>query len=156
MKRNFILLLLVVSFAGCTAQREGVTRYTNPVINADAPDPSLTRHGDDFYLITTTMHMMPGAPVMKSKDLVNWEIVSYLYETLHDTPKYDMDEGTVYGRGQWASSIRYHEGKFYVLFSPNDQPYSAYIYSTTDPATEKWQLVSRTAHFHDASLFFDE
>ena len=112
MKRNFILLLLVVSFAGCTAQREGVTRYTNPVINADAPDPSLTRHGDDFYLITTTMHMMPGAPVMKSKDLVNWEIVSYLYETLHDTPKYDMDEGTVYGRGQWASSIRYHEGKF--------------------------------------------
>lgn len=156
MKRNFILLLLVVSFAGCTAQREGVTRYTNPVINADAPDPSLTRQGDDFYLITTTMHMMPGAPVMKSKDLVNWEIVSYLYETLHDTPKYDMDEGTVYGRGQWASSIRYHEGKFYVLFSPNDQPYSAYIYSTTDPATEKWQLVSRTAHFHDASLFFDD
>ena len=84
MKRNFILLLLVVSFAGCTAQRERVTRYTNPVINADAPDPSLTRHGDDFYLITTTMHMMPGAPVMKSKDLVNWEIVSYLYDTLHD------------------------------------------------------------------------
>lgn len=156
MKRNFILLLLVVSFAGCTAQRERVTRYTNPVINADAPDPSLTRHGDDFYLITTTMHMMPGAPVMKSKDLVNWEIVSYLYDTLHDTPKYDMDEGTVYGRGQWASSIRYHDGKFYVLFSPNDQPYSAYIYSTTDPATEKWQLVSRTAHFHDASLFFDD
>lgn len=156
MKINFTLLLLVISLLACTAQKKEITYYTNPVINADAPDPSLTRHGDDFYLITTTMHMMPGAPVMKSKDLVNWEIVSYVFDSLHDTPKYDMNEGTVYGRGQWASSIRYHDGKFYVLFSPNDQPYRSYIYSSTDPATEKWQLVSRTAHFHDASLFFDD
>ena len=156
MKKNIFLLFLSVFMYSCVEQKKETTHYSNPIINADAPDPSLTRCGDDFYLITTTMHMMPGAPVMKSKDLVNWEIASYVYETLDDTPKYDMNEGTVYGRGQWASSIRYHNGKFYVLFSPNDQPYSSYIYSTTDPATEEWELVSRTAHFHDASLFFDD
>lgn len=150
------LFLLAVLFCGCTSSQESITKYINPIINADAPDPSLTRCGDDFYLITTTMHMMPGAPVMKSKDLVNWEIVSYVFDSLKDTPKYDMNDGTVYGRGQWASSIRYHKGRFYVLFSPNDQPYKGYIYSSTDPAKDKWKLVSRTPHFHDASLFFDD
>ncbi|HHX11152.1 MAG TPA: glycosyl hydrolase 43 family protein [Firmicutes bacterium] len=156
MKVLFSFLLILLTSFSCKTQEREVTYYNNPIINADAPDPSITRNGDDFYLVTTTMHMMPGAPVMKSKDLVNWEIVSYVYESLHDTPKYDMNEGTVYGRGQWATSIRYHEGMFYLLFSPNDHPYSAYIYSTADPATEEWQLVSRTTHFHDGSLFFDD
>nr|WP_320039798.1 glycoside hydrolase 43 family protein [uncultured Bacteroides sp.] len=131
------------------------TTYINPIINADVPDLSVTRSGSDFYLISTTMHLMPGAPIMKSKDLVHWEIVNYVFDKLTDNSKYDLVDGTVYGRGQWASSIRYHKGKFYVLFSPNDDPFRAYIYSTTNPAG-KWTLVSRTQHFHDASLFFDD
>ncbi|KAB4417323.1 glycoside hydrolase [Bacteroides thetaiotaomicron] len=129
--------------------------FTNPVLWADLPDPDVIRVGNDFYLMSTTMHLMPGAPVMRSKDLVNWEIISYVFDKLTDTPNYDLMEGTVYGRGQWATSLRYHNGKFYVLFSPNDKPYRSYIYSATDPAG-KWQLVSRTEHFHDSSLFFDD
>lgn len=129
--------------------------FRNPVINADVPDISVIRVGDDFYMISTTMHLMPGAPVMKSKDLVNWEMVGYVFDRLTDNPGYDLKEGTVYGWGQWASSIRYHNGKFYVFFSPNNKPYKGYIYSATDPAGE-WKLVSRTPHFHDASLFFDD
>lgn len=154
MKKIIILIFTVFAFGGCKTS-DKVTKFTNPVMWADVPDMSATRAGDDFYLISTTMHLMPGAPVMKSKDLVNWEIASYVFDKLTDTPKYDLKEGTVYGRGQWASSIRYHNGKYYVLFSPNDQPYKAYVYSTTDPST-KWELVSRTQHFHDASLFFDD
>lgn len=154
MKKSIIILFLLALGAGYST---GQTSYTNPIINADAPDPSITRCGDDFYLVTTTMHLMPGAPVMKSKDLVHWEIASYVFDTLNDTPKYDMKEGTVYGRGQWATSIRYHNGKFYLLFSPNDQPYRSYIYSSTDPSKKDgWKLVSRVPHFHDASLFFDD
>lgn len=120
------------------------------------PDMSVTRNGGDYYLISTTMHLMPGAPVMKSRDLVHWEIVSYVFDSLSDNPRYNLINGTVYGRGQWASSIRYHNGKYYVLFSPNDEPYRAYIYTSSDPSSEKWKLVSRTPHFHDASLFFDD
>ena len=82
------------------------THFTNPIIWADAPDLSITRNGDDFYLISTTMHLMPGAPVMHSKDLVHWEMSSYVFDTLNDNSKYDLINGTVYGRGQWASSIR--------------------------------------------------
>lgn len=129
--------------------------FMNPVVWADLPDPDVIRVGDYFYLVSTTMHLMPGAPVMRSKDLVNWETVSYLFDKLHETPKYDMEEGTVYGRGQWATSLRYHDGRFYALFSPNDVPYRSFVYTTDDPA-KGWTLHSRMKHFHDASLFFDD
>ena len=147
----FLLIFLSVG-----AQQKERTPFTNPVMWADVPDMSIVRNGSDFYLISTTMHLMPGAPVMKSKDLVHWEIASYVFDKLTDTPNYDLNGGTVYGRGQWASSIRYHNGKYYVLFSPNDKPFRSYFYTTTDPSKEKWQLVSRMQHFHDASLFFDD
>ena len=129
--------------------------FSNPVIWADVPDPDVIRVGEDFYMVSTTMHLMPGCPVMKSRDLVNWETVGYVFDSLNDTPRYDLDGGTVYGKGQWATSLRYHDGKFYVLFSPNDAPYRSYIYSAADPAG-KWELVSRTEHFHDSSLLFDD
>lgn len=119
------------------------------------PDMSVTRSGDEFHLISTTMHLMPGAPVMKSKDLVHWEIESYVFDSLTDNSKYNLINGSVYGRGQWASSIRFHQGKYYVLFSPNDQPYRSYIYTSDTPAG-KWKLLTRSQHFHDASLFFDD
>ena len=104
------------------AATQSSTPFTNPIMWADVPDLSVARAGSDFYLISTTMHLMPGGPIMKSKDLVHWEPVSYVFDKLKDTPKYDLVDGTVYGRGQWASSIRYNKGKYYVLFSPNDNP----------------------------------
>lgn len=132
-----------------------MTTFTNPIIWADVPDMSATRAGKDIYMISTTMNFMPGGPIMKSRDMVHWEIVNNLFDKITDTPKYDLEDGTVYGRGQWASSIRYHKGTFYALFSPNDTPYKSYIYKTTNPE-RGWELVTRTSHFHDASLFFDD
>ena len=143
-----------VEVARSEAGKQAAT-FTNPVMWADLPDPDVIRVGDYFYMVSTTMHLMPGAPIMRSKDLVNWELVSYLFDKLTDTPKYDMEGGTVYGRGQWATSIRYHKGKFYALFSPNDAPFRSYIYTTDDPA-KGWKLHARMNHFHDASLFFDD
>ena len=129
--------------------------FKNPVLWADVPDPDVIRVGDDYWLVSTTMHLMPGAPVMHSKDLVNWKTVSYVFPSLHDTPKYDMQEGTVYGRGQWATSIRYKEGLYYLYFSPNEAPWQGYVYTTKNPR-EGWTLAHRIPHFHDASLFFDD
>ena len=130
--------------------------FTNPVLWSDCPDPDLIRVGDDYYLVTTTMHLMPGAPIMHSKDLVNWEIVSYIFDRIEETPYYSMEGGTVYGRGQWATSLRYKDGRFFAYFTPNDQPPKGWVYSTSDPRTEKWELYSVLPHFHDASFFFDD
>lgn len=129
--------------------------FCNPVIWADVPDPDVIRVGDDFYMVSTTMHLMPGCPVMHSRDLVNWETIGYVFDKLEDTSRYNMEGGTVYGKGQWATSIRYRDGRFYVLFSPNDEPYKAYIYTAENPAGE-WTLLCRTNHFHDSSLLLDD
>ncbi len=141
----------------------------NPMLWADVPDPDVIRVGDTYYLVSTTMHLMPGAPVMASKDLKNWQTVGYIFDKLTDSPKYDMafslplDQqkgegiGTVYGRGQWATSLKYHKGKFYALLAPNESgPMGqTYIYSA-EKAEGPWTLVSRMRHFHDCSLFFDD
>lgn len=135
------------------------TTVPNPWLWSDVPDPDIIRVGDYYYLVSTTMHLMPGGPIMRSTDLVNWETVSYLFDTLNDTPRYDLKtpetDGTTYGRGQWATSIRYHKGTFWALHSPNDDPHRAYLMKTTDPA-KGWTLHARLPHFHDSSLFFDD
>ena len=129
----------------------------NPMLWADVPDPDVIRVGDTFYLVSTTMHLMPGGPIMASKDLKNWETVGYIFDKLTDSPKYDLQEGTVYGRGQWATSLKDHDGKFWALLAPNE-PGSmgdTYIF-TAEKAEGPWTIHSRLRHFHDATLFFDE
>lgn len=147
---------LFLGSAQAQSSDNGDGTFTNPMLWSDVPDPDVIRVDDNFYLVSTTMHLMPGAPVMRSKDLVNWETASYLFDRLTDTPNYDMDGCTAYGRGQWATSLRYYNGRYYAYFSPNDKPFRGYVYTTTDPAKEKWELVSRLPHFHDASLLFDD
>ena len=68
-----------------------------------------------------------------------------------------MKEGTVYGRGQWATSLKYHKGKFYALFAPNEGgPMGQTYICTADRAEGPWKIHSRMRHFHDATLFFDD
>src|SRR3954453_48226 len=82
---------------------------TNPIIYADVPDMSMVRVGDTYYMSSTTMHMSPGVPIMKSKDLVNWQLVNYAYDTLANMNELNLNNGkSTYGRGSWASSLRYH------------------------------------------------
>ena len=130
--------------------------FLNPMLWSDVPDIDVLRVGDSFYMVSTTMHLMPGAPIMKSKDLVNWETVNYIFPRLTDSPKYDMQDGTVYGRGQWATSLQYHKGKFYALFAPNDNPGGETYICTADDIEGRWTIHSRMRHFHDAALFFDD
>lgn len=157
-----IIAVLACLFSSMSVKADDyVTLNTEPVRNpmlwADCPDPDVIRVGDTFYMVTTTMHLMPGAPVMASKDLKNWETVGYIFDRLTDSPKYDLLQGTAYGRGQWATSLKYHNGKFYALLAPNEQGAmgDTYIFSA-EKAEGPWTVVSRMRHFHDCSLFFDD
>jgi len=73
----FVLMTQTVAFA---QERKA----QNPLIYADVPDMSMIRVGDVYYMSSTTMHVNPGVPIMKSTDLVNWKLVNYAYETLED------------------------------------------------------------------------
>ena len=152
-KRSLISLL----FINCSLLFSVAQNIENPMLWADVPDPDVIRVDDTFYLVSTTMHLMPGAPVMASKDLKNWETVGYIFDRLTDSPKYDLLEGTVYGRGQWATSLKYHNGRFYALLAPNEAGAmgDTYIF-TAEKAEGPWKIVSRMRHFHDCSLFFDD
>ena len=153
MKKLFLFLLTFVAVQGLAAKDDIV----NPMLWADTPDPDVIRVGDTFYMVTTTMHLMPGAPVMVSKDLKHWETVGYIFDRLTDSPKYDLQEGTVYGRGQWATSLKYHDGKFWALLAPNEGGPMGQTYIFTAPKAEgPWTIHSRLRHFHDATLFFDD
>lgn len=157
MKRIIFLLALIMPLCGVSTLSISAqtTTVKNPWMWIDAPDPDIIRVDDYYYLVTTTMHVFPGAPIMRSKDLINWETVSYLFDEIHDTPRYDLEEGTVYGRGQWATTIRYNNGTFWALFVANDEPHKSMVFKTDDPA-KGWTLHGRLPAYHDASLFFDD
>ena len=74
LRKLLFIVFLSVGVAGTAAQNA-----ENPVIFADVPDMSMIRVGDTYYMSSTTMHMSPGVPIMKSTDLVNWKLVSYCY-----------------------------------------------------------------------------
>lgn len=77
----------------------------------------MIRVGDTYYMISITMFFSPGAPNMKSKDLVSWELCSYVYDTLADGDIQNLTNGKHdYAHGQWAASLRYHDGIYYVFF----------------------------------------
>ena len=162
MKRIYFILTSILLMQAASVRADDyetlhMEKIQNPMLWADVPDPDVIRVGDTYYLVSTTMHLMPGAPIMTSKDLKNWETVGYIFDRLTDSPKYDLLNGTVYGRGQWATSLKYHNGKFYALLAPNERGAmgDTYIFSA-EKAEGPWTIVSRMRHFHDCSLFFDD
>lgn len=129
---------------------------TNPILWADVPDVSMVRVGDTYYMSSTTMHLSPGLPIMKSKDLVNWQLASYAYERLEENDALNLQNGkNCYGAGTWASSIRYHKGQFIVsTFSQTTG--KTHIFITKDPNKTPWKAISFSPSFHDHSLFFED
>lgn len=147
-----------------TSTDSGDGRYSVPLLNADVPDVSVERvpasendEGRDlYYMISTTMHLSPGAPIMKSYDLVNWDIVNYVFDRASIGDAFSLRNAqNSYGQGQWASSLRYHDGRYYVTFNTNNLN-GSYIYSTDDIDNGSWTKIALGRAFHDPSLFFDE
>lgn len=91
--------------------------YKNPVLNADYSDPDAVRVGDDFYMVASSFDAVPGLPILHSKDLVNWTILTH---ALKRQPPFEHFEKTQHGNGVWAPSIRYHEGEFYIYYPDPD------------------------------------
>ncbi|MDR7295120.1 beta-xylosidase [Pelomonas aquatica] len=142
--------------AAQVAQTAQAAPAHNPLIWADVPDIAVIRVGKTYYMSSTTMHMSPGLPIMKSTDLVNWRMASYAYETLVDNDAMRLDNGkNAYAAGSWASSLRYHNGVFHAsTFSYTSG--RTHIYTTRDPERGPWKETSFEPAMHDHSLFFDD
>jgi beta-xylosidase len=152
MKNKFSLIfaLLVLPVPGVA-----LAQAQNPLIFADVPDMSMIRVGKNYYMSSTTMHMNPGLPIMKSTDLVNWKTINYAYDKLADMPELDLTDGkNTYSKGTWASSLRFHKGMYYVTTFAYTTG-ETYIFRTRDIEKGNWKRVSFKPAYHDHSLVFD-
>ena len=149
-----IAALICACIFTCQSARGEFAR--NPIIWADVPDNAIIRVGDTYYMTSTTMHLSPGLPIMKSRDLVNWELVGYAYNTLADNEALTLqNDQNAYGAGSWASSLQYHDGTFYVTtFSRNTG--MTHVYRTKDIEKGVWTESAFRPALHDHSLFFDD
>lgn len=128
-----------------------------PTLYSDIPDLDIIRTGENYYMVSTTMNMCPGVPIMKSTDLAHWQIVNYVYDTFEDDDITNLNNGkNMYKHGSWAASLKYNEkdGKYYVAFNSNDHGF--YIYTTTDIEKGTWTKYSTKTKYHDPALFFDD
>ena len=152
MNKIFIFCLLTIS---CFCFQLFAQKAQNPVIYADVPDLSMIRVGKNYYMSSTTMHMSPGLPIMKSNDLINWQMLGYAYDTLANVDALNLINGkSAYGKGSWASSLRYHNGTFYVSTFAQTTGKTT-LFSTKNIEKGNWKRVDFKPSLHDHSLFFD-
>lgn len=128
----------------------------NPVIWADAPDNDVIRVDNAFYMVSTSMHSMPGCPIMKSYDLQNWEVVSYVFDRISDKDASNLENGeNIYGKGSWAASLRKVGEWFYCLFNSNDD-HCAYMFRTKNIEASNWEKHRMSRYMHDPSILADD
>ena len=148
------LLVPCVAPAQTWTADNGNGTYTNPLFYDEFSDPDLIRVGGDFYLTGTTMHAMPGLPILHSQDLVNWTLLGYASDRLDLGPEFRLQNGgQIYGQGIWAPSFRYHDGTFHIFTNVNGR--TTQLFRATDPRGP-WTRTAMRRSFHDLSVLFDD
>jgi beta-xylosidase len=136
------------------AADNGNGTYSNPLFYDEFSDPDMIRVGPNYYLTGTTMHTMPGLPVLHSRDLVNWRIVGYAFERLDLGPDFRLEGGKeIYGQGIWAPCFRYHNGTYYIFANVNR--FGLQVFRASDPRGA-WKHNRIAQGLHDISVLFDE
>ncbi|KAK3994431.1 family 43 putative glycoside hydrolase [Cladorrhinum sp. PSN332] len=137
------------------------TTFTNPIIWQDHPDLDVFRVGDAFYYSSSTFAYSPGAPVLRSYDLVNWEPVSHSVPTLNFGAAYNLtgNNNRAYVKGIWASTLRYsaRRDRFYWLGCVDGKTW-VWIHNGLD-RDWNWQArgtVSGAGCYYDAGMLVDD
>ena len=162
MKKKLMLMsMLLLGVLSAQAQTKSWTAdngngtFTNPLFYDEFSDPDVLRVGDDYYLAGTTMHSVPGLVILHSKDLVNWENVSYCFDRF-DFPedRFSLkNHEEIYGQGIWAPCIRHHDGKFYLYSNVNGKGLQCYI---SEKIEGPWRHINMKGNIYDLGVLFDD
>ena len=160
MRRIFLFLFFsccfyLPSFAQSWTADNGNGTYTNPLFYDEFSDPDILRVGDDYYLAGTTMHSVPGLVILHSRDLVNWENISYCFDRFdfNDDAFSLKNHQEIYGQGVWAPAIRYANGQFYVFTNINGKGLQCY---TSKDIRGPWKHHNMEGRIYDLSVLFDD
>ena len=150
----FLLTALGVRAQSWTADNGNGT-FTNPLFYDEFSDPDILRVGDDYYLVGTTMHSVPGLVVLHSRDLVNWDNISYCFDRFDFADDaFSLKNGReIYGQGIWAPCIRYANGRFYVFSNVNGKGLQCY---TASDIRGPWEHHNMQGRIYDLSVLFDD
>jgi beta-xylosidase len=136
-------------------QRDGT--YRNPVLPSDYSDIDCIRVGADYYAISSTFQFSPGMVILHSRDLVNWSIQGHAVADLTQIgPDLNWDRMNRPGKGIWAGSIRYHDGKFWIYFGTPDEGYFMTTAKDINGPWEPLHPVLREAGWDDCCPFWDD
>ncbi len=124
----FFLTTLVKAQSKVWVADNGDGTYKNPILHSDYSDPDVVRVGDDFYMTASSFNCIPGLPILHSKDLVNWDLISY---ALPKQPPFEVFDKPQHGNGVWAPCIRFHDGEFYIYYP--DPDFGIYVVKAKDP-----------------------
>lgn len=130
--------------------------FTNPVLWEDLADLDIFRVGDVYYYSASTMHYSPGAPVLQSYDLVNWEYIGHSVPTLDFGNQYNLQGGNAYVKGIWASTMRYRASNSLYYWIGCIHGGSTVVYTAPaamGPWTRKAQLNNC---YYDAGMMIDD
>ena len=103
--------------------------YTNPVLHSDYSDPDVIRVKDAFYMVASSFNCVPGIPVLRSCNLVSWELTGYALQRLQPEQYYSTVR---HGGGVWAPCIREHNGEFFIFYP--DPDHGIFMIKAPDPA----------------------
>ena len=130
--------------------------YSNPLIWEDLPDLEVIRAGDAYYYTASTFHHSPGAPVLRSYDLVNWEYISHSVPVLDFDNSYNLNGSRSYVNGIWASTLQYRESNktFYWMGCMHNKG-GGYVFTAKSPEGP-WTKNSSQACYYDMGLLIDK
>lgn len=144
MRHSIMLIIICFSIAATAVEKQRVlissnpisgSTYSNPIISADYSDPDVAASpdGKTFYMTASSFQCTPGLPILKSNDLVNWELVNYALKDVPPTDFYGADIPR-HGKGVWAPCIRYHNGEYFIYWG--DPDFGIFMTKAIDPEGE--------------------
>lgn len=163
MKINYIIPLFLLIISQSTQAQtgswgdQGDGTYRNPILNADFPDVDIEQLDGNYYMISSKQHMSPGMVILESKDMVNWQIIGHVWDSLTWDPKYNWDRMDGYKFGVWAGDLAYHEGLWYCY--QVDPTYGLIMSWATDirgPWSKPHTMLTKETVFDDVAVFWDD
>ncbi len=169
---SLALLLPFIAAPAASTPRE----FRNPILFADYSDPDVIRVGNAYYMAASSFSLSPGLPVLKSSDLVHWQIIGHVLPRLTMGAQYDLPGPTIlhdgwdypavrtnahrtghrYGGGVWAPALRYHDGQFKVYFAtPHEGVFMASAKDPAGPWTAPVTMIEQ-AGLEDPCPFWDD
>ncbi|RYP68849.1 hypothetical protein DL769_005422 [Monosporascus sp. CRB-8-3] len=162
MKQQLAVLLCSLYYLGQAspvAPERRQKSFTNPVVYQDFADNDVFLGPDgQYYFSASNMHYSPGAPILRSGDLVNWQLIGHSVPTLDFGERYNFTNGKAYRAGTWASTLRYRKStELWYWIGCVDFWYS-YVYIAKDP-TGPWTRAAQSEGgtcYYDCGLLIDD